>query len=1060
MHKRKIAYMLLSLLLIILIGSYQITKINNGRMLNLIQNPQKQFAAQTFQAASTTVTTRPTTTTIPQADDLGHVVATIYTGYHPVDVKLNPSGTVAYVINLGATNSSPPNFQLVNGVYGAGETIQAPSGFSQSWCPISTASVPNPGVCLPWVLDSISLIDTQTNNLSSTITDDYPYLYGPQTIAINPSGTIAYVGESVQSTWLQTQPNYNFAGCCELSEINGTVGVLSLASSTIASFINALPPSDPDSAAASAPDSGYGGITSVAFNPSGSIAYAATYYSEKMAVINVSTNAKIATIPLSGGVTGPDAIAFSPDGSFAYVAVYSSSPYKGIQSTIIDVINVHTNIVTATIDTGGLGPFNVAFTPSGNLAYVTNVDNDSVSVIDTATNSVINSITLGPQSSYDDVAFTPSGSLAYVTSSATNNVIVIDVADNTVLGQIPVGSDPLGISINSAGTFAYIANEGSSTVSVVSIPHPTAPVTLIPSNVLIDHVGTESIYYGGSSPQVSVCGELTQCNYISASGTLTYTAPAQTEVYTAEISTDKEPPFTYTFNYQSINDIGTQTLSQNFSKVAQSNSSKAIFSDGLPRPGDLNPGNYSYPFLANVEVLTSPSNVLLGNSITNTVTVNAPLLYLQMGEDYCYDTIGPDGYPTDPPWPLWTVTSPILCRTFQPITSTRQLTNPPSTQNETLNLTDYNTHIFAATWIGGTLPYKVNFTIFNSLTGDTYVHALDDGYVSNSLEEDWVLPLNNQPQLLEAFLNVTDNATTPQSAYYELHFWYLPAGTAYTMSNPVIDQGQTEIASIYPQTGIGPFTAALQEVDPQQIGSNIIIKTINESNSITFIPSSIGTFSYDFVYTDLGTKPLNATTGVPMSIRVNPAPSVNLSVATNKWTAGQPQSLNVTITNGTGPFTAELINMNTGLQVGSNAILNHSRSSTISFIVPSQNSTALSQAGKNQSDRIPTFTRPSNNTFSYEVKVTDLGTGGTVPEYVFNSTVNYAIIQPPSNSTTVATSTSTIVSATTSSTATTSTISSNNSSNANAIGTGISKEMWWEEIGHGFWKWVCRVVTS
>ncbi|WP_179928437.1 beta-propeller fold lactonase family protein, partial [Bacillus cereus] len=75
-----------------------------------------------------------------------------------------------------------------------------------------------------------------------------------------------------------------------------------------------------------------------------------------------------------------------PTGSFAYVANESSNT--------VSVIDTSTNLVTTTI-TVGLTPFSVAITPDGSFAYVVNADDDNVSVIDTSTNMVTTTVTVG-----------------------------------------------------------------------------------------------------------------------------------------------------------------------------------------------------------------------------------------------------------------------------------------------------------------------------------------------------------------------------------------------------------------------------------------------------------------------------------------------------------------------------------------------------------------------------------------------------------------------------------------------------------------------------------------
>jgi YVTN family beta-propeller protein len=94
----------------------------------------------------------------------------------------------------------------------------------------------------------------------------------------------------------------------------------------------------------------------------------------------------------------------SPDGSKVYVTE------GGAQS--VSVIATATNTVIATIPVGH-GPFGVAITPDGSKVYVTNNDSKNVSVIATATNSLIATIpvpTIGGGEGPTGVAVSPDGS--------------------------------------------------------------------------------------------------------------------------------------------------------------------------------------------------------------------------------------------------------------------------------------------------------------------------------------------------------------------------------------------------------------------------------------------------------------------------------------------------------------------------------------------------------------------------------------------------------------------------------------------------------------------------
>src|SRR5579864_9703688 len=65
------------------------------------------------------------------------------------------------------------------------------------------------------------------------------------------------------------------------------------------------------------------------------------------------------------------------------------------------------------------------------FAYVTNSGSSSVSVVDTATNTV--KATIGVGARPIGVAFTPDGSRVYVANSQSNSVSVINTATNTVI---------------------------------------------------------------------------------------------------------------------------------------------------------------------------------------------------------------------------------------------------------------------------------------------------------------------------------------------------------------------------------------------------------------------------------------------------------------------------------------------------------------------------------------------------------------------------------------------------------------------------------------------------
>ena len=150
--------------------------------------------------------------------------------------------------------------------------------------------------------------------------------------------------------------------------------------------------------------------------------------------------------------------------SFAYVT-------NLLQGTV-SVINTATDTVVATVPVGS-EPNGVAITPNGEFAYVANSTGNDVSVINTYTDTVVATVPVA--SGAWDVAISPNGAFAYVTNySSTGGVVsVINTSTNTVVATVPltspVGSytSPIGVAITPDGAYAYVTDNANDYVSVI-----------------------------------------------------------------------------------------------------------------------------------------------------------------------------------------------------------------------------------------------------------------------------------------------------------------------------------------------------------------------------------------------------------------------------------------------------------------------------------------------------------------------------------------------------------------------------------------------------------------
>ena len=89
------------------------------------------------------------------------------------------------------------------------------------------------------------------------------------------------------------------------------------------------------------------------------------------------------------------------------------------------------------------------------FAYITNFSDNTVSVLDTASNAVLATVPVG--SGPYGVAVTPDGARVYVANRNSGNVSVIATASNTVLATVGVGAAPVafGRFIGPAATFPF-----------------------------------------------------------------------------------------------------------------------------------------------------------------------------------------------------------------------------------------------------------------------------------------------------------------------------------------------------------------------------------------------------------------------------------------------------------------------------------------------------------------------------------------------------------------------------------------------------------------------------
>ena len=196
----------------------------------------------------------------------------------------------------------------------------------------------------------------------------------------------------------------------------------------------------------------------MATTPDGVHLYVVENGNSTISVWEIATGTKVATISM-GAWPSPQVvdIKISPNGQFAYV----SERWTGD----VAVIQTSDNTVIDNVNTGSYA-FGIDITPNGDYVYVANEYDHTVSVIATATNTVVSTISSPDLSTPTNVAITPDGAYAYVTNFG-GGVSVIETSSNTVVTTVTAGTSPFGVAVTLDGNFVYVSNYFSNDVTVI-----------------------------------------------------------------------------------------------------------------------------------------------------------------------------------------------------------------------------------------------------------------------------------------------------------------------------------------------------------------------------------------------------------------------------------------------------------------------------------------------------------------------------------------------------------------------------------------------------------------
>jgi len=199
----------------------------------------------------------------------------------------------------------------------------------------------------------------------------------------------------------------------------------------------------------------------VTFDPKNGEVYVTNAGSNTVSVIDSSTNTVTKTIPVG---TDPVGVAFDS----THDKIYVTNENPNSQQGSISIIDTTTDIVTNTISDPSIkSPSAITFDSFNGNMYETNGLSTTISVINDTTNTVTNTI---PIFAYPhDIAFDSKNGNIYETSGSDCSsqciISVINGTTNTVIKNIGLSyatqSNPIGIAIDSDNGEVYVEGGGS-----------------------------------------------------------------------------------------------------------------------------------------------------------------------------------------------------------------------------------------------------------------------------------------------------------------------------------------------------------------------------------------------------------------------------------------------------------------------------------------------------------------------------------------------------------------------------------------------------------------------
>ena len=225
--------------------------------------------------------------------------------------------------------------------------------------------------------------------------------------------------------------------------------------------------------------------TSVTVAPNGNFVYVPNFEGQSVSVFRIESNGALTSVGNAstnlGGLNGvgPAQVAFTPNGQFAYSANKQSANAGGQGTVTVFSVAADGRLTPIQNIAAGIDPISLAVDPNGRSLYVANnvLPDDPSTAAPENRNGTVTMLPIGPDGRLSAgtqytaaslpqyVLVDPNGSAVYVANSGSSNVSVFNRDPNTgaltLRTSLSVGNTPWGMGLTPNGRYMHVANSGS-----------------------------------------------------------------------------------------------------------------------------------------------------------------------------------------------------------------------------------------------------------------------------------------------------------------------------------------------------------------------------------------------------------------------------------------------------------------------------------------------------------------------------------------------------------------------------------------------------------------------